>query len=180
MRKQIILTILMVSLLGVGAVQAQEPRDFSKLATQTVQLPGTNYSIVFNSPELQAGEPRNISKLSLKISSWLSASFGLHKMRNIPNVISLGSATSYDSRSRTIYVPEGWNGSSPADMSVFVREMVHHLQNEGGTAYECKPQQFANAVQGRWLALFGTDISTVSTVDATEPRCVIRQSRVEN
>jgi hypothetical protein len=44
MRTQIIVTAFIASLIGIGAAQAQEPRDFSLLATQTVQLPGTTYS----------------------------------------------------------------------------------------------------------------------------------------
>jgi hypothetical protein len=40
MRKQIILTAFIASLAGVRAAYAQEPRDFSLPATQTVQLPG--------------------------------------------------------------------------------------------------------------------------------------------
>ena len=180
MRKHFILTAFILSLFGLGTAQAQEPRDFSILATQTVQLPGTTYSIVFNSPELQAGEPRDMTKLSVAISSWLSASFGLPTMRNTPNVSSFGTIASYDGGSRTIYVPEGWNGSSPAELSEFVREMTHHLQNEGDVAYECKPEQFAKAVQDRWLALFGNGVQMTNAVGTSEPRCIIRQSRVEN
>jgi hypothetical protein len=44
MRTQIIVTAFIASLIGIGAAQAQEPRDFSLLATQPVQLPGTTYS----------------------------------------------------------------------------------------------------------------------------------------
>src|SRR5476649_697188 len=113
MCKQIILTTLITSLIGVSAAQAQETRDFSMLATQTVQLPGTTYSIVFNSPELQVGEPRDTAKLSVAISSWLSANFGMPKMHHIPRfAISETAATAaYESRSQTIYLPVGWNGA---------------------------------------------------------------------
>ncbi len=60
------------------------------------------------------------------------------------------------------------------------REMTHHLQSEGGVAYECKPVQFAKAVQDRWLALFGNGVQMTNVANTTEPRCIIRQSRVEN
>src|SRR5471032_812259 len=86
MCKQIILTALITSLIGVSAAQAQETRDFSMLATQTVQLPGTTYGVVFNSPELQVGEPRDMAALSVAIGSWLSANFGLPTMHDLPRV----------------------------------------------------------------------------------------------
>src|SRR5262249_22075335 len=107
MRKQAILGVVIASLLGVTGTRAQEPRDFSQLATQTVQLPGTNHTLVFNSPTLQVGEPRDIASLSGAISSWLSANFGLPPITRAPNVIYVSKAEngSYDGRSRTIYLP---------------------------------------------------------------------------
>src|SRR6516165_7463926 len=35
----------------------------------------------------------------------------------------------YDDATRTIYLPEGWSGSTPAELSVLVHEMVHQFQN---------------------------------------------------
>jgi hypothetical protein len=182
MRTQIIITALLTSLFGAGAAQAQEPRDFSLLATQTVQLPGTTYSIVFNSPELQVGELRDTAKLSEAIAFWISANFGMPAMRQIPRV-SYGDGSKvtdtvvYDGRSHTIYLPAGWNGTSPVELSGFVREMVHHLQSETGTDYQCTPN-LANAVENRWLAMF-TDAPQVSATGSS-PGCIFRQSRVEN
>src|SRR5262245_618866 len=115
MRTQIIVTALLASLISIGTAQAQEPRDFSLLATQTVQLPGTTYSIVFNSPELQVGEPRDTTKLSVGIASWLSASFGLPPMRVTPHIVYTGATAGYDSQFQTIRLPVAWNGSSPSE-----------------------------------------------------------------
>ena len=39
------------------------------------------------------------------------------------------------SEKRIIYLPEDWNGIRPAEASVLVHEMVHHLQNVGGLKY---------------------------------------------
>src|SRR5262245_3144430 len=155
MRRQIIITAFIASLIGIGAAQAQEPRDFSLLATQTVQLPGTTYSIVFNSPELQVGEPRDMNKLSSGIALWLSASFGLPAMRRAPHIVYTGTTAGYDGGSHTIRLPAAWNGSSPSELAVFVNAMARHLQTEAGAHYRCTPEQFAGAVQDRWLAMFG-------------------------
>ena len=35
----------------------------------------------------------------------------------------------YNVKSKTIFLPDDWIGKSPADQSVLVHEMVHHLQN---------------------------------------------------
>src|SRR5262245_17544907 len=177
MRRQIIITAFIASLIGIGAAQAQEPRDFSLLATQTVQLPGTTYSIVFNSHELQVGEPRDTTKLSIGIASWLSASFGLPAMRHTPHIVDIGTAAGYDSGSHTIRLPVAWNGSSPAELAVFVNAMARHLQNEAGNDYRCTPDQFASAVQDRWLAMFGGQTAEGGIAN---PICTFRQSRLGN
>src|SRR4051812_2907671 len=42
----------------------------------------------------------------------------------------------YDDRTRTIFLPDTWTGETPADLSVLVHEMVHHLQNRAHIKYE--------------------------------------------
>ena len=38
----------------------------------------------------------------------------------------------YNDKSRTIFLPDAWTGTTPAELSVLVHEMVHHLQNLAG------------------------------------------------
>ena len=61
---------------------------------------------------------------------------------------------------QTIYLPEGWTGRTPAELSVLVHEMVHHLQNLGGLKHECPRarEKLAYAAQERWLKRFGRDL----------------------
>jgi hypothetical protein len=63
----------------------------------------------------------------------------------------------YSDSDETIYLPEGWTGGTPAEQSVLVHEMVHHLQNLGGLKYECpqEREKLAYKAQDRWLGLFG-------------------------
>lgn len=63
----------------------------------------------------------------------------------------------YDDRARVIYLPEGWNPSSSADVSVLVHELVHHVQNVNRLRYTCpaEREKLAYQAQGRWLELFG-------------------------
>ena len=66
----------------------------------------------------------------------------------------------YDDTARTIYLPEGWTGATPAEVSVLVHEMVHHLQNMAGLRYECSQAREAPAyvAQDRWLADSGRNL----------------------
>jgi hypothetical protein len=73
----------------------------------------------------------------------------------------------YDRSSQTIYLSAGWTGSTPAEMSILVHEMVHHLQNVGNVHYECAAAQERPAyiAQDRWLKRFGQDLETTFEVD---------------
>jgi hypothetical protein len=66
----------------------------------------------------------------------------------------------YDVREKTIYLPEGWTGATPTELSVLIHEMVHHLQNVAGMRYECPEarEKPAFAAQEQWLALFGRNL----------------------
>jgi hypothetical protein len=79
-----------------------------------------------------------------------------------PEFISL-----YDMRDRIIYLPETWSGSTPAEMSVLVHEMVHHMQNIPGSTYPCPEalEKVAYAAQAEWLATFGSDLETAFGID---------------
>jgi len=66
----------------------------------------------------------------------------------------------YVDAEKTIYLPEEWSGRSPAELSVLVHEMVHHMQNLSGVRYECPQQRekLAYAAQDKFLQLFGRDL----------------------
>jgi hypothetical protein len=66
----------------------------------------------------------------------------------------------YDDSHRTIYLPEGWTGTTPTEVSVLVHEMVHHLQNLGGLKYDCPQarERLAYVAQNRWLERFGRNL----------------------
>jgi hypothetical protein len=74
----------------------------------------------------------------------------------------------YDDRSSTIYLPEGWTGATPAEGSLLVHELVHHLQNAGGLRYGCAEarEKSAYQAQARWLELFGTSLAAEFELDA--------------
>ena len=73
----------------------------------------------------------------------------------------------YDDVSRTIYLPEGWTGATPADISVLVHELVHHLQNVAGLKYDCPEarEKTAYRAQASWLKLFGKSLADEFEID---------------
>lgn len=74
----------------------------------------------------------------------------------------------YDDLSRTIYLPEGWTGETPAEVSVLVHELVHHLQNVAVLKYDCSEarEKPAYLAQARWLELFGKSLADEFKIDA--------------
>jgi hypothetical protein len=73
----------------------------------------------------------------------------------------------YDDTKRTIYLPEGWTGVTPAEQSVLVHEMVHHLQNLGNIKYACPEvrEKLAFAAQEQWLELFDRTLASEFELD---------------
>jgi hypothetical protein len=74
----------------------------------------------------------------------------------------------YQDATRTIYLPEGWTGSTAAELSVLVHEVVHHFQNVLGLKYECmqEREKLAYIAQDRWLAQFGHTLESAFHIDA--------------
>jgi hypothetical protein len=121
------------------------------------------------------------------IAKWVSANADLPMMTNLPGVklVSLQELTRlrekglmsfhagvapaavYDDTTRTIYLPESWSGKSPADESVLVHEMVHHMQNEAGLKYACDDARAepAYVAQDKWLQTHGLTLKQEFQVD---------------
>jgi hypothetical protein len=73
----------------------------------------------------------------------------------------------YDNKTRTILLPDDWGGTSPAEQSVLVHEMVHHLQNLGNLKFDCPHarEKLAYLAQDKWLQLFGLSLEHEFDVD---------------
>ena len=73
----------------------------------------------------------------------------------------------YEESSRTIYLAEGWTGRSPAELSVLVHEMVHHLQASADMRFACPAERevLAYRAQDAWLRLFGFDLKSAFGID---------------
>jgi hypothetical protein len=121
------------------------------------------------------------------IALWLAANFDLPSPVEAPLLITVpaaelvairyGSGTTvppgeivatYDDARRTIYLSEGWTGRTPAELSVLVHEMVHHLQSEADMRFACPGEREAVAyrAQDAWLGLFSMDLESTFGIDA--------------
>jgi hypothetical protein len=76
-------------------------------------------------------------------------------------------AAIYDDLNETIFLPDNWKGDRPAELSVLVHEMVHHLQKKTHLNYECNGarEELALKVQKTWLSLFGRDLASEFQID---------------
>ena len=120
------------------------------------------------------------------IVTWLSASFDLPATYDHPNVelvpaarlsamrygaVSLENRRDvvavYHDEKRSIFLSETWTGRTPAEVSVLVHEMVHHLQNLAKHTYHCPEarEKLAYQAQEQWLNLFGQSLESEFGVD---------------
>lgn len=76
-------------------------------------------------------------------------------------------AALYDHGKRTIFLSDDWTGTSPADQSLLVHEMVHHMQNMAKLTFECfmAREKLAYRAQNRWLNRFGLDLESEFQID---------------
>jgi hypothetical protein len=74
----------------------------------------------------------------------------------------------YDDATRTIYLPKGWSGTTPAELSVLVHELVHHLQKGAQLKYECpqEREKIAYAAQERWLDMYNRSLLSEFEIDS--------------
>jgi hypothetical protein len=73
----------------------------------------------------------------------------------------------YDDSTKTIFLSESWTGSTPAEQSVLVHEMVHHMQNLGKFKYECPRarEKLAYEAQNEWLKIHGLEFEKEFEID---------------
>jgi len=81
--------------------------------------------------------------------------YGRTVMASRPKVFAV-----YDDSRNAVLLPQRWTPVTPADLSVLVHEMVHHLQNRAGLRYACAEEReaLAYAAQEKWLEQYGTNL----------------------
>ena len=73
----------------------------------------------------------------------------------------------YDSVSETIYLPADWEAASPADVSILVHELVHHLQEQSGATFACpqERERLAYKAQAQWLKQMDETMESAFNLD---------------
>jgi hypothetical protein len=120
------------------------------------------------------------------IMTWLSSNFDLPAVHDQPDIklvtqqemisvrhggLALNTASElvalYDDKTRTILLSDRWTGDTPAELSVLVHELVHHMQNAANLTYLCPEarEALAYAAQEKWLSLFGQSLFTAFELD---------------
>lgn len=166
------------------------------LPPAAVRVPGTDYTIAFDKGPLAPRGAYPDAGLLRAIVTWLADNFDLPRNYDFPGIkrettsritaLHYGGSLSdgpqflrgtpaslrtviatYDSLSNTVYLPEDWEGRTPAELSILVHEMVHHLQHLARRRHECAEagETVAFDAQDRWLSLFGRDLATEFQID---------------
>ena len=109
--------------------------------------------------------PANVSHPSIKFVSAAEMIAPLklikqEKTRAAAAETSLEIVSLYSNESKSIFLLDGWEGKTPAELSILVHEMVHHLQNVGKLKFACaeEREELAYKAQESWLRLFGHDL----------------------
>ena len=166
-----------------GDGPARPSRDRMRAKAASIVLAGFCLGA---SGALAVAETQPAPSLLDMIELWLVSNFDLEPAKMPPQLQSLPAArlvelrygpdspvrpgdvfAAYDQDSRTIYLTSGWVGRDPAELSVLVHEMVHHLQASAGTRFACpaEREKLAYQAQEAWLHLVGTDLQTALHVD---------------
>jgi len=178
------------------AGRSDPPPAAEQAAAGRVRVPGTRYEVDLGLLRSQPGAALGSDALLRAIIAWLSSRFDLPSTDTLPALkIASGAEIAmlrhagelsdrprdvtpapadseevvalYDAQTRTIYLREGWSGSTPDGLSVLVHEMVHHLQRSARIAYACdeEREQLAFAAQDEWLHLFGHQLTADFDLD---------------
>jgi len=134
------------------------------LLTAIVVWLSANYGL-----QASFNHPRVEFVSATKMAARLKKDIGMKQRNDIASSISGSDIVSlYNNETQTIYLRMGWNGKTPAELSILVHEMVHHLQNVEHLKFTCpqEREELAYKAQDRWLSLFGHDLARDFDLDS--------------
>ena len=192
MLKQVLACVLLITL-GTASASFAEPRNPGSihefdgltddlgdrwfaarpitpaLLMEIVTWLSTNFDLpaIHDQPRVEFASPLEI--VTMRYKGFLPPTWRRDGMREPATLADYGRdvIAIYNDKTRTIFLPTGWTGAGPVDMSVLVHEMVHHLQNLAGMKFECPAarERVAYHAQNQWLKQFGHDLETDFQVD---------------
>lgn len=153
-----------------GPFQAGSARPPQTMLTDIVEWLSANTGLpaAYDHPRIELATPAKMHALRFRGRSGAGLASTVEAGHMAPWNLEQEVEALYDDASRTIYLHHGWAGSTPAEMSVLVHEMVHHLQNAGALKYECAQarEKLAYIAQDKWLAQFGRNLTEEFGLDA--------------
>ena len=162
----------MLPVVGSSGVQSQPDatRPTQTLLTEIVNWLSANFDLpaIQNHPSVQFVSPAKLASMRYEDKVCLpdrpceTGAYEPVEAAHQREVVAL-----YEGTTRTIFLSDLWTGTTPADQSVLVHEMVHHLQNLGELKFECPRarEKLAYTAQDRWLKQFRKDLETEFEVD---------------
>jgi hypothetical protein len=154
---------------GLTAFKPDAARPTQAMLTEIVAWLTSNFSLpeIYNHPDVEFAPPMKLAAMRYKgflpdrwreDSIYDPAVLAAHQ-REVVAV--------YNDTTKTIVLPESWTGANPAELSVLVHEMVHHLQNLGKFKYECPAarEKPAYLAQDQWLKRYGLDLEQEFKID---------------
>ena len=136
---------------------------YTALMTVIVMWLSANFDLpaYYNHPQLEFLPSEEIEFIyelhskNLPENSTKTASHEVSVLDRHGNIVSI-----YDSSTRKLLLSDKWKGDTPAEASILVHEMVHHLQNASQKTYECpaRQEELAYEAQRQWLKLFKKDL----------------------
>ena len=180
---------------AIKQAAARDAKGMAPLS-QKVRIPGTDYVVYADARPSALKGTQPAPELLRAIVTWLASEFQLPRLTIHPTIRFESSAritifrhtgflsddprstapvpkgqrevvAAYDPLNQTILLPERWTGGTPAELSILVHEMVHHMQNVARTRYACPQasEELAYAAQERWLHLFGRNLAADFEID---------------
>ena len=177
--------LLMLALVAPANAQKLNERPMPPEFSWAVDEPIVRNSIIVGLRALNRGESPDEATMT-NVVTWLSNVLGLPavydhpRIERLPKTVlaqwsqgdqlgpsSYGIMSRYDDGRRTIHLPADWRGDSPAEISILLHQVVHHLQNVGGLRYGCpeERQKLAYLAQEKWLVAFGTGLKEKFAID---------------
>lgn len=141
------------------------------LLTTIVLWLSVNFALpaTYDHPQIEVVPPAKMAAVRFRgLASDRSPTFANEAGRTAPPEWGQEVYALYDTQRRTIYLHEGWTGTSARDVSVLVHEMVHHLQNAANEKFACPQEREKDAynAQREWLAMFGRTLEQEFEIDA--------------
>jgi len=134
---------------GLGPANVPGPSELTSVVTWISNALGR--PAIYDLPRVE-----RVPKIRLAVVHYGDQFLSLHDV-----------VSSYDAAEKTIYLPEDWSGQTPAEISVLVHEMVHHLQNVAGDKFECSQwrEKLPYVAQAKWLDSYGGSLERDFAID---------------